>query len=61
MQKLKHWINCHIWGWHDWTSKALRNEPMVFDPKKEMRDVVVDYARMYCAHCGKESTLNIKL
>lgn len=56
----KIWL-CYMWGFHDWTAKALRGE--LVDMTKvysddDFKDAYYDNLRMYCSKCGKESRLN---
>jgi hypothetical protein len=45
---------------HKWTSKSLRNEPVDTEAiKQDLMKSFYDYAKLYCARCGKESKLNL--
>ncbi|CAG7581489.1 MAG: hypothetical protein SLAVMIC_00867 [uncultured marine phage] len=51
-------INCNIFKVHNWTCKAQEG----IDPTPEQvsrgKKGFIEYSKMYCKTCGKESKLN---
>lgn len=57
-KRIANWINCKIFGMHDWTSNAQEGIPATDKQLKSGIQGFYEYARMYCKHCKKPSKFN---
>lgn len=66
-KRISRWINCHIFGMHEWTCNASEgikpNEQQLKEGMSAEQAMAgfKDYAKMYCKNCKKESKLNDRL
>ena len=50
-------VTCWMFGDHDWTCAAKEGVPPTREQLKDINGFL-DYARMYCRRCGKESDIS---
>lgn len=60
MKKIWRWILCHVLGDHEWTCAAAEGIPATQEQLYGGLAGFYDYAKMYCKHCPKESSRNVK-
>ena len=54
------WV-CRIWGMHTWTCAAEQGKPPTPEQVAGGIKGFWDYARMYCARCGRESEVSKRM
>lgn len=61
MKLIEKIFRCYILEFHDWTSKAMRNEPPNLPSNPSLTDLrlsLIDQTKMYCSLCGEESEVS---